>query len=72
MRADGNTTADMGSVSGDGQTLTFTGVDLVAPDDGSRSAMWVCVSAADTPPGPTSVQFTVGDVVSPSTTINAV
>lgn len=73
MRADGNTTAHMGDISSDGQTLTFTDVDLEIPQDGSRSAMWVCVSAApDTPPGPTSVQFTVGDLVSPSTTIEVV
>ncbi|MGK5640804.1 hypothetical protein ACSNOK_21190 [Streptomyces sp. URMC 126] len=70
MRADGHTTAHMGSVSDDGQALTFTGIDLEIPGDGSRSALWVCVSAAaDTPPGPTSVRFTVGDVDAPSTTI---
>ncbi|MEU1375507.1 hypothetical protein ABZ442_17865 [Streptomyces triculaminicus] len=73
MRSDGNTTVYMGDISSDGQTLTFTDVDLEIPQDGSRSAMWVCVSAADdTPPGPTSVQFTVGDLVSPSTTIEVV
>ncbi|MEV5242320.1 hypothetical protein AB0K89_24940 [Streptomyces cinnamoneus] len=73
MRADGHTTAYVGSLSGDGQTLTFTDIDLEIPADGSLSAMWVCVSAApDTPPGPTSVQFTVGDLVSPSTAIEVV
>ena len=35
--------------------------------------MWVCVSASDnTPVGPTSLQFTVGDRTSPSTTINVI
>ncbi|MBO0654667.1 hypothetical protein J1792_18330 [Streptomyces triculaminicus] len=73
LRSDGTTTVYVGSISSDDQTLTFTDVDLEIPQDGSWSVMWVCVSAtADTPPGPTSVQFTIGDLVSPSTTIEVV
>ncbi|MEU0218658.1 hypothetical protein ABZ281_27715 [Streptomyces sp. NPDC006265] len=68
-----STTVYPGSISGDGQTLTFTDVDLAIPGNGSQSVMWVCVSAADdTPTGPTSVQFTVGSHVSPSTTIDVI
>ncbi|MEU4490196.1 hypothetical protein AB0H94_35900 [Streptomyces purpurascens] len=71
--SDGNTTAYAGSSSDDGQTLTFSDVDLAIPDDGSRSVMWVCVSASDdTPQGPTSVQFTVGNRISPSTVIEVI
>ncbi|MFI0776147.1 hypothetical protein [Streptomyces sp. NPDC021212] len=71
--AGGNTTVYMGTISDDGQTLTFTDVDLAIPNAGSTSVMWVCVSAADdTPAGPTSVEFTVGDRNSPSTTINVI
>jgi hypothetical protein len=69
----GNTTVYTGTRSDDGQTLTFSDVDLATPDTGSRSVMWVCVSASDnTPVGSTSVQFTVGDRTSPSTTINVI
>ncbi|MFI0776146.1 hypothetical protein [Streptomyces sp. NPDC021212] len=71
--AGGNTTVYMGTISDDGQTLTFTDVDLAIPNAGSTSVMWVCVSAADdTPPGPTSLEFTIGDRNSPSTTINVI
>ncbi|WP_189957413.1 hypothetical protein [Streptomyces alanosinicus] len=60
----------MGSISQDGQSLAFSEVDLHIPVAGSRSVMWVCVSASDdTPPGLTSVEFTVGDRISPSTSI---
>ncbi|MET7906552.1 hypothetical protein ABZS86_35920 [Streptomyces sp. NPDC005355] len=69
--AGGNTTVYMGSVSDDGQSLTFLDVDLGIPDAGSQSVMWVCVSASDdTPPGVTSVEFSVGDRTSPSITID--
>ncbi|MBL1087519.1 hypothetical protein JK359_37205 [Streptomyces actinomycinicus] len=62
-----------GSIADDGQMLTFSEVDLAILDDGSRSVMYVCVSASDdTPPGPTNVQFTIGDRTSPSTTIDVV
>jgi hypothetical protein len=71
--AAGNTAVYPGSLSDDGQTLTFTDVDLAIPGNGSQSIMWVCVSAADdTPTGPTSVQFTVGDRISPSTAIDVI
>ncbi|MEU2402344.1 hypothetical protein ABZ767_20565 [Streptomyces pseudogriseolus] len=62
-----------GSISDDGQELVFTDVDLSIPTSGSRSVMWVCVSASDaTPTGPTSVAFTIGDHTSPSTPIDVV
>jgi len=68
-----STTVYPGSISDDGQTLTFTDVDLAIPGNGSQSVMWVCVSAADdTPTGLTSVQFTVGSHVSPSTAIDVI
>ncbi|MFI1769153.1 hypothetical protein ACH41H_44980 [Streptomyces sp. NPDC020800] len=71
--ADQNITVYMGSISDGGRTLTFTDVDLAIPADGSLSVMWVCVGASDdTPPGPTSMEFTVGDRTSPSTTIDVV
>ncbi|WP_345600965.1 hypothetical protein [Streptomyces coacervatus] len=68
-----NITVYRGSISDDDQTLTFSDVDLGIPENGSRSVMWVCVSAADdTPSGPTSVEFTVGDRISPSTAIEVI
>ncbi|MBL1120755.1 hypothetical protein JK364_52140 [Streptomyces sp. 110] len=71
--AGGNTTVYLGSVSDDGQSLTFSDVDLAIPDAGSQSVMWVCVSAADdSPPGPTRVEFSVGGRISPSTTIDII
>ncbi|MFG2888182.1 hypothetical protein [Streptomyces sp. NPDC048248] len=69
----GSTTVYAGTLSDDGRTLTFSDVDLATPQSGSQSVMWVCVSASDnTPVGPTSLQFTVGDRTSPSTTINVI
>ncbi|MDX3733746.1 hypothetical protein [Streptomyces caniscabiei] len=69
----GSPTVYPGSISDDGQTLTFSDVDLAIPGNGSQSVMWVCVSAADdTPTGPTSVEFTVGSHVSPSTAIDVI
>ncbi|MER6075111.1 hypothetical protein ABT187_41205 [Streptomyces sp. NPDC001817] len=71
--ANRNTTVYMGHLSDDGQVLTFSHVDLGIPDAGSRSVMWVAVSASDaTPPGATRVEFSVGDRLSPSTTINVI
>ncbi|MEU3662513.1 hypothetical protein AB0E77_22620 [Streptomyces sp. NPDC032940] len=62
-----------GGISDDGRALTFTDVDLAIPTSGSRSVMWVCVSASDaTPTGQTSVAFTIGDHTSPSTPIDVV
>ena len=69
----GSTTVYAGALSDDGRTLTFSDVDLAIPESGSQAVMWVCVSASDnTPVGPTSLQFTVGDRTSPSTTINVI
>jgi hypothetical protein len=60
-----------GEVSGDGRSLMFTGVNLAVNDPGDQVIMWVGVSAAaDATTGPTTVTFTVGDQISPSTTIN--
>ncbi|MFI1769156.1 hypothetical protein ACH41H_44995 [Streptomyces sp. NPDC020800] len=71
--SDGNITVYAGSISEDNQTLTFPDVDLAIPEDGSQAVMWVGVSASDdTPQGATSVEFTVGDRTSPSTTINVI
>ncbi|GAA3167342.1 MULTISPECIES: hypothetical protein [Streptomyces] len=71
--AAGKTTVYKGSISHDGQSLTFSDVDLAIPDTGSRSVMWVCVGACDdTPPGPTSVEFSLDARTSPSTTINVI
>ncbi|MFE4514851.1 hypothetical protein ACFRMQ_11755 [Kitasatospora sp. NPDC056783] len=73
MDAAGTTTPYAGIVSADGRTLTFSGVDLAVPDDGSQSVMWVCVSASDdAPTGTTSVEFSVGGRTSPSTTIDVI
>ncbi|GAA5062180.1 hypothetical protein [Streptomyces similanensis] len=73
MNADGNTTPYMGSISQDGQTLTFTDVDLDILNDGTLSVLWICVSASpDTPPGPTTVEFTVGGRTSASTAIEVI
>ncbi|MER7726967.1 hypothetical protein [Streptomyces sp. NPDC096323] len=61
----------VGTLSPDGQTLTFTDVDLAIPDDTTQTIIYVCVSAGSgTPHGPTTVQFTIDDKTSPSTTIN--
>lgn len=71
--ANGDITVYVGTISGDGQSLTFSDVDLGTPDDGSQSVMWVCVSAGDdTPVGDTSVEFSVGVRTSPSTTIHVI
>jgi hypothetical protein len=62
-----------GSLSADGRSLTFTDVDLAIPGNGSQAILYVCISAAaDTPTGPTSVQFTVGGRISPSTAIDVI
>jgi hypothetical protein len=69
----GSPVAYPGSPSDDGQILTFTGVDLAVSTPGSRSVMWVCVSASDaTPLGPTSVTFTIGEQISSSTPIDVI
>ncbi|MFE4514854.1 hypothetical protein ACFRMQ_11770 [Kitasatospora sp. NPDC056783] len=69
----GTTTVYTGIVSADGQSLTFTNVDLDIPANGATSMMYVCVSAgAGTPVGPTSVQFSIGSQTSQSTTLNVI
>ncbi|MFC7819549.1 hypothetical protein ACFUTR_33595 [Streptomyces sp. NPDC057367] len=62
----------MGSLSADGQTPTFTGVDLKIPNDQDRANLRVCVSAdTTTSEGPTAVGFAVGPyMTSQSTSIN--
>ncbi len=71
--ANGDITVYMGSISGDGQSLAFSDVDLGIPDDQSQSVMWVCVSASNaTPVGATSVDFRIGIHTSPSTTIHII
>ncbi|MGW2368505.1 hypothetical protein ACWCZ5_23355 [Streptomyces sp. NPDC001667] len=73
MNAAGNATVYVGTLSADGQSLTFSGVDLGIPGDGAESVMWVCVSASPTSPlGPTTVAFSIGGRTSPSTIINVV
>ncbi|MCC3773313.1 hypothetical protein [Streptomyces sp. UNOB3_S3] len=55
---DNCTTTYPGSLSDDKQTLTFDNVELVLPDLGSQSALWVAVRAArDAPPVVTSLMF---------------
>ncbi|OQR63555.1 hypothetical protein B6E66_13360 [Streptomyces maremycinicus] len=67
----GGAQAYMGSVSADGQTLTFTDIDLDIPDDGAEAILYVCVSAADdAPAGDTSLEFTIGTQTSPSAPIH--
>ncbi|MCC5481081.1 hypothetical protein [Streptomyces barringtoniae] len=71
--SDGNITVYGGSISGDGQSLHFSDVDLGIPDEGSQSVMWVCVSAGDgTPVGDTHVEFSVCTRTSLSTTIHVI
>ncbi|GAA3169976.1 MULTISPECIES: hypothetical protein [Streptomyces] len=71
--AGGRTKAYPGTLATDGQSLTFTNVDLAIPTATSQSVMWVCVSAGgDAPLGPTAVEFSVGARTSPSTTLDIV
>ncbi|ANP51972.1 hypothetical protein J2Z21_009009 [Streptomyces griseochromogenes] len=72
-QADGSHSVYVGVLSADGRTLTFPDVDLGVPEAGSQSVMWVCVTASDdTPTGPTTVAFAIGDRTSPSTTIQVI
>ncbi|RSO06946.1 hypothetical protein DMH18_26195 [Streptomyces sp. WAC 06783] len=67
----GTTRAYPGALSPDGQSLTFTNVDLAIPTATAQSVMWVCVSAdSSAPAGSTSVEFAVGTRTSPSTTLD--
>jgi hypothetical protein len=62
-----------GSGGGGGSSFVSSHVDLGIPDAGSRSVMWVAVSASvATPSGATRGEFSVGDRLSPSTTINVI
>ncbi|MFD3582560.1 RICIN domain-containing protein [Streptomyces sp. NPDC058683] len=71
--AGGATTSYAGNLSPDGQTLTFTNVDLALPGKGSTSRAWIPVRALPTAPlGDTSLSFTVGDQTSPSTPMHIV
>jgi len=58
--------------SADETVLTFPDVDLlVGGAAGTESIMWVGVSPTEhAPTGAATVAFTVGDHVSPSTTMN--
>ncbi|MGW1076727.1 hypothetical protein [Streptomyces sp. NPDC002537] len=68
--ASGGTAYSTGTLSADGQTLTFTDVDLGLTDPGSTSAMWVAVKATgDSPGGGTHLVFRVGDQTSNSTAV---
>ncbi|MEU6394757.1 hypothetical protein [Streptomyces sp. NPDC046939] len=51
-----------GDLSQDGQSLTFTGVDLRLPRKGATSVAWVAVEAGkDAPTGETALTFRIGD-----------
>ncbi|MGW1616330.1 hypothetical protein ACWCQZ_44175 [Streptomyces sp. NPDC002285] len=70
LDAQGTTRAYAGTLSDDGQSLTFDGVDLHIPGLGSQSVMWVGVSATDDAPlAYTSLLFSVGDQQSASTPV---
>jgi len=67
QRSDGAQTAYVGALSGDGDALTFTDVDLHLP---GTTTIWVCVSADhDAPLGPTALTFDVAGKKSHSTRI---
>lgn len=71
LDAQGATTAYVGTLSDDGQSLNFDGVDPRLPGLGSSSVMWVAVSAAaDAALASTSLLFSVGGQESPSTPVN--
>ncbi|MEU5048201.1 NHL repeat-containing protein [Streptomyces sp. NPDC021096] len=60
-----------GTLSSDGQSLTFEDVALALSGRGSESRAWVAVkAAANAPLGDTSLSFHVGDRHSPSTPIH--
>lgn len=60
----------IGTLSSDGQTLTFRKVDLALSGKGSTSLMWVAVRASDnTTLGETDLTFRIGDATSPSSSI---
>ncbi|MFJ8387694.1 hypothetical protein ACIQ9Q_24840 [Streptomyces sp. NPDC094438] len=62
-----------GTLSPDGQTLTFENVDLYLPRKGSVSTVWVAAKASSgSPVGTTNLTFEVGPRTSPSTPIRVV
>ncbi|MGK5530678.1 hypothetical protein [Streptomyces sp. URMC 129] len=63
-----------GSLSPDGQTLTFENVDLALSGKGSTSAIWVAVKASGNAPHPadTELGFRIADASSGSTRIHVV
>ncbi|MEU7137349.1 SMP-30/gluconolactonase/LRE family protein [Streptomyces sp. NPDC046261] len=66
-------TAYDGTLSPDGQSLTFDNVDLALPAKGSASTAWVAVKAApDAPFGTTNVTFRLAGRTSPSTSVHVV
>ncbi|MFB7909911.1 hypothetical protein ACFC1T_26090, partial [Kitasatospora sp. NPDC056076] len=70
LDAAGNSTAYPGTLSDDGQTLTFFGVDPLLPTPGSQSILWVGVSAAeDAGQVYTSLVFSLDGRQCPSTAV---
>lgn len=59
-----------GTLSADGQLLTFENVGLPLPEQGSTSLIWVAVKASGSASrGDTRLSFRVGDATSPSSSI---
>ncbi|MEU7137348.1 hypothetical protein [Streptomyces sp. NPDC046261] len=60
-----------GTLSPDGQSLTFDDVDPALPHQGAKSAIWVAVRASGgAASGDTSLSFRVGERTSPSTPVH--
>ncbi|WP_171162091.1 hypothetical protein [Streptomyces sp. I05A-00742] len=71
--ASGNTQHHPGTLSADGQTLTFVDVALALSGSGSTAVAWVAVKAsADSPLGDSRLNFLVGDRPQDSTPIHVV
>ncbi|MEV0117242.1 hypothetical protein AB0H77_29065 [Streptomyces sp. NPDC050844] len=63
----------VGTLSPDGQTLTFDNVNLALSGKGSTSRAWVALKAtSDAPLGVDALTFRVGDQSSPSTPVHVV
>ncbi|MGK5641569.1 hypothetical protein ACSNOK_25095, partial [Streptomyces sp. URMC 126] len=68
--ASGDTRRYLGTLSADGQTLTFTDVDLGLTGTGSASVAWVAVQATSgSPLGESELTFRVGARTGASTTV---
>ncbi|MEU7135763.1 hypothetical protein [Streptomyces sp. NPDC046261] len=70
--AHGNAKTYRGTLSSDGQALTFQGIDPALSGIGSSSTAWVAVNAPDGAPAskdPMHLTFCVGDRTSPSTPV---